>query len=381
MSQEFNILSDELNSSESKPVERDGMDDNFNAFFNHCEKIIQNELEALPTVTGASQLGCGTWVADELRRAVQSGCRVLEVFEVWCYDISVYDTKNRTRGLFFEYINAFLKMKQEATGYPSASNCNSNVSFPYCFITLSELHTFGKLTGDADKEESMEIDVDDIILKTFKNLKDNYNKFKCFGKDKEYTKKCVLPELHHLQGFTNHLFWNGIVPAVGREKDLLWPLKLKLVAKNYQGEIFEGNACRKLLQESDKLLDPKIYEHVGPFKLQPYVAAFKTMNKIVHDCFSTQLADFTDLDENLKKLRKDLESTGTSQTLKMHIILDHLKEGISLLNNDGLGLWSEQSDSEMSDEEIENGMPMPPPQNNIRGNAFRAAFINRHFAY
>ncbi|GLV46572.1 hypothetical protein CBL_20877, partial [Carabus blaptoides fortunei] len=132
---------------------------------------------------------------------------------------------------------------------------------PYCFITLSELHTFGKLTGDADKEESMEIDVDDIILKTFKNLKDDYNKFKCFGKDKKYAKechsaKCVLPELHLLQGFTNHLFWNGIVPAVGREKALLWPSKLKLVAKNYQCEIFEGNACQKLLQESDKLLDP-----------------------------------------------------------------------------------------------------------------------------
>ncbi|GLV37490.1 hypothetical protein CBL_10545 [Carabus blaptoides fortunei] len=231
---------------------------------------------------------------------------------------------------------------------------------PYCFITLSELHTFGKLTGDADKEESMEIDVDDIILKTYKNLKDDYNKFKCFGKDKksEYKdvvndeeeddinmyvlQKCVLPELHLLQGFTNHLLWNGIVPAVGREKALLWPLKLKLVAKNYQGEIFEDNACRKLLQESDKLLDPKIYEHVGPFKLQPYVAAFKTMNNIVHDCFSTQRADITDLEENLKKLRKDLESTGTSQTLKMHIILDHLKEGISLLHKDGLGLWSEQ---------------------------------------
>ncbi|GLV44548.1 hypothetical protein CBL_12105 [Carabus blaptoides fortunei] len=52
-------LGDELNSSESKPVERDGMDDNFNAFINHCERIIQDELDALPTVTGASQLGCG----------------------------------------------------------------------------------------------------------------------------------------------------------------------------------------------------------------------------------------------------------------------------------------------------------------------------------
>ena len=155
--------------------------------------------------------------------------------------------------------------------------------------------------------------------------------------------KCVLPELLLLQGFTNHLFWNGIIPAVGREKALLWPLKLKLVAKNYQGEVFEGNACRKHLQESDKLLDPEIYEHVSPLKLQPYVAAFQTMNKIVHACFSMQRADITSLDENLNKLRKDLERTGISQTLKIYIILDHLKQGILLLNNDGLGLWSEQA--------------------------------------
>lgn len=118
--------------------------------------------------------------------------------------------------------------------------------------------------------------------------------------------KCILPELHLLQGFTNHLFWNGIVPLVGREKALLWPTKLMLVAKNYQGEIFEGNACRKLLQQSDKLLDIEIYEHVGPFKIHPYVAAVKTMNKIVHDCFSTRQADITNLDENLKKPRKAL---------------------------------------------------------------------------
>ena len=155
--------------------------------------------------------------------------------------------------------------------------------------------------------------------------------------------KCVLPELHLLQGFTNHLFWSGIVPIVGREKAMLWPTKLKLIAKNYQGEIFEGNACRKLLKESDKLHDSEIYEHVGPLKLQPYITAFKTMNEIVRDCFCTHRADTANLDENLIKLRKALESTGITQTLKIHIILDHLKQGISLLSNDGLGLWSEQA--------------------------------------
>ena len=50
--------------------------------------------------------------------------------------------------------------------------------------------------------------------------------------------KCIPPELHMLQGFVNHLFWDGIVPLLGKEKALLWPKTLKLVAKNYQGDIF-----------------------------------------------------------------------------------------------------------------------------------------------
>ena len=53
--------------------------------------------------------------------------------------------------------------------------------------------------------------------------------------------KCVIPELHILQDFVNHIFWNGMVALLGNEKALLWPKKLKLLPKNYQGDVFEGN--------------------------------------------------------------------------------------------------------------------------------------------
>lgn len=56
--------------------------------------------------------------------------------------------------------------------------------------------------------------------------------------------KCILLELHILQGFVNHLFWDGLVPLLGRDKHLVWPKNLKFLPKNYHGEIFEGNACR-----------------------------------------------------------------------------------------------------------------------------------------
>lgn len=71
----------------------------------------------------------------------------------------------------------------------------------------------------------------------------------------------------------NHLFWQGLVKLLGREKALIWPEKLNLVSKNYHGDAFEGNACRTLLKEADKLEDPEIYKDVGIFKVIPYISA------------------------------------------------------------------------------------------------------------
>ena len=58
----------------------------------------------------------------------------------------------------------------------------------------------------------------------------------------------------------------------------------KVIAKNYQCEIFEGNACQKLIENSDRLLDPELY--TDPFLVMPYVVVLRNYNKAVHDCFS-----------------------------------------------------------------------------------------------
>ena len=59
----------------------------------------------------------------------------------------------------------------------------------------------------------------------------------------------------------------------------------KVIAKNYQGKIFEGNACQKLIENSDRLLDPELYNN--PFLVMPYFVVLRNYNKAVHDCFST----------------------------------------------------------------------------------------------
>ena len=51
--------------------------------------------------------------------AVQKGYKVLEIFEVYEYDVTQYDPQTGQGSLFVEYINTFLKIKTEASGYPS----------------------------------------------------------------------------------------------------------------------------------------------------------------------------------------------------------------------------------------------------------------------
>lgn len=57
----------------------------------------------------------GTWTMQEIRKAVEKGYTILERYELWEYKMVTFEEG----GLFTEFINKFLKIKQEATGYPS----------------------------------------------------------------------------------------------------------------------------------------------------------------------------------------------------------------------------------------------------------------------
>jgi G:T-mismatch repair DNA endonuclease (very short patch repair protein) len=80
-------------------------------------------------VEGCSQTECdhepedrqltGTYVADELRKAVEKKYIIISIHEVWEYDVVQYDPTTKPGGLFSGYINNFLKIKQECSGWPS----------------------------------------------------------------------------------------------------------------------------------------------------------------------------------------------------------------------------------------------------------------------
>ena len=58
-------------------------------------------------------------MTDEVKEAVSQGYHILNVYEVWHFTmISQYDPITKSGGIFPDYVNTFLKVKQEASDWP-----------------------------------------------------------------------------------------------------------------------------------------------------------------------------------------------------------------------------------------------------------------------
>ena len=56
---------------------------------------------------------------DEVRLAVDRGYKILEIQEVYQYEVTQYDPNTGEGGLFVDYINTSLKINAVASSYPS----------------------------------------------------------------------------------------------------------------------------------------------------------------------------------------------------------------------------------------------------------------------
>lgn len=61
----------------------------------------------------------GTWVTDELKKAVDMGYKIVDVAELWQYQTVQHDSATGQKALFEEIVNACIKRKQEASGWPA----------------------------------------------------------------------------------------------------------------------------------------------------------------------------------------------------------------------------------------------------------------------
>ena len=117
------------------------------------------------------------------------------------------------------------------------------------------------------------------------------------------------------------------------------PEKHHLVSKGYHGHIFEVNACRCLLKNSESILElDGTVETVVKFK-----DAFSDFNHLVANLFSSSKINISD-----DSVRYLLEAAVASYmklditiTLKVHMIFNHLEQMLSRCH--GLGVYSAQA--------------------------------------
>jgi len=64
---------------------------------------------------------CIVWngVVDGVRKSIEMGYILVNVFEFWEYEITCFDRGTNWGGLFADCVNMFLKMIEETSGYPS----------------------------------------------------------------------------------------------------------------------------------------------------------------------------------------------------------------------------------------------------------------------
>lgn len=150
-----------------------------------------------------------------------------------------------------------------------------------------------------------------------------------------------IPELHIFLGIFNKIYFE--MEKVWEESQY-WPKKLYVVYEKYHNKMFEGNECRKLLNNIDVLesLIPRQSQRnlkcIHPGK--KFVKAFRSFKDVKEACFQKKLnSSFPDAIEIFKKDYLDLEISVTS---KCHILFDHVIT-VCQKNQLGLGFWSEQS--------------------------------------
>ena len=69
----------------------------------------------------------GTWVSEEVKKAIEFGYKVTEIIEVWHFEKTVqYNKETNELSLFGAYHINTLKEKVEASGYPD--NCNTDIA-------------------------------------------------------------------------------------------------------------------------------------------------------------------------------------------------------------------------------------------------------------
>ncbi|KAG8233072.1 hypothetical protein J437_LFUL013072 [Ladona fulva] len=89
-----------------------------------CRTCVEKNVQrSCPHKEDVDRIITGTWVTDEIKKAVEKGYKIVAKHELWHYSVTIFEKSSNDGGLFSGYINNFLKLKQEASGWPE--NCKT----------------------------------------------------------------------------------------------------------------------------------------------------------------------------------------------------------------------------------------------------------------
>ncbi|KAK3105375.1 hypothetical protein FSP39_023745 [Pinctada imbricata] len=89
-----------------------------------CRQCADTESAASCTCSDEERSLIGTWCTPEIDIALMKGYKISKIYEVYhSQESTKYNPASREGGLFAGYVNMFLKIKQEASGFPT--NCET----------------------------------------------------------------------------------------------------------------------------------------------------------------------------------------------------------------------------------------------------------------
>ena len=165
-----------------------------------------------------------------------------------------------------------------------------------------------------------------------------------FEDDKLVIEGVVPCELHYLLRSFNHL-WNSLSIAwkdtVDTTVDLAaqFAISVNAVSNSYRGHDFNGNACRRLLKNLDKLAV------AAPPELAPYIKCLSDLNAVVTSCFSVAGPQGTKYIDELEAFYKSaIDLVDVSFTPTLHGVVEHVADFFNIWGTEfGLGLYGEQA--------------------------------------
>ena len=84
-----------------------------------CKTCADNESQNKCLCSDDLRMLIGTWCTPEIAKAVEMGYKIMQIYEVYNWKKhSKYDVNSKSGGLFTDYVNSLLKLKQQASGWP-----------------------------------------------------------------------------------------------------------------------------------------------------------------------------------------------------------------------------------------------------------------------